>query len=234
MPLMLTLAIHRAALAIALGSCALIAFGNVFVVSIQWPFDDTFAYLGAAERLLAGESPYTSVAPTSELYRYSPWFAAAWIPMTLLPDAAVEVIWLGILALSFVAALWPYRRGLGAVCLGLLLGGLLYRTLGWGNVQPLLVALLVWQLPTRAGPWVLGVVGSLKPLALAGAVVFAWRREWWSAFIALAVAAVLWAPALLFDLSGYPAVRSINLFDATFLLAAAPLWLRSAGPARPG
>jgi len=203
---------------VVLASCALIAFGNVVVVTGDWAFDDMHAYLGAAERLLSGEPLYITGVATSQLYLYSPWFAVAWIPFATLPILAVEIGWLAVLVACFAAAVWPFRHSLAGICLALLLGALLYRTLGWGNVQPLIVAVLVSALPTRGGPWALGLAGSLKPLTLAGVGVYLWRRQWANAAIAVGLAAVLWAPALLMDLSGYPPPRAINLYDATLLL----------------
>jgi hypothetical protein len=218
--------------AVAIASCVLIAFGNVVVVTGDWAFDDMHAYLGAAERLLSGDPLYISGVATSQLYLYAPWFSAAWIPATGLPIAVVEVTWFSVLAIAFGAALWPYLRSVAGICLALLLGALLYRTLGWGNVQPVVVAALVWSLPTRSGPWVLGVIGSLKPLTLVAVGAYLWRREWRSAAIAVGIAGILWAPALLFDLSSYPAPRSLNLYDASLLLAAVPLLSPPSGTSR--
>lgn len=219
----------RVAQAVVLACCAAIAFGNVYVVTARWPFDDMYSYLTAAERLLAGEPLYITGVATSQLYLYSPWFAAAWTPATLLPAPVIEIGWLALLVLGFVVSLWPFRRSFAGICLALLLGALLYRTLGWGNVQPLVVAALVWSLPTRGGPWVMGLIGSMKPLALVGVGVYVWRREWRNALVAVGSAALLWAPALLFDLSRYPAPRSLNLYDATLLLAAVPLLRQRSG-----
>ena len=71
-------------------------------------------------------------------------------------------------------------------------------------MQPLLVAALVYAVPTRAGPWAIGVTASLKPLTLLLLGVHAWRRDWRSVGIGLGVAAVLWLPILFFGLASYP------------------------------
>jgi hypothetical protein len=206
---------------VAIGVCAIYALANLVLVSQQWEFDDVHAYLNAAMRIQEGGPLYVSTADPSDLYLYAPWFAFAWAPFTHAPRLAVEVCWAVVLIGATLAALWPLRGSLAGIALALLLGGLLYRTAGWGNVQPLIVAALVWALPTRAGPWIAGVVSSLKPWALLTLPVYAWRRDWRAVSIVLGAAAVLWLPALLFDIGSYPAgARLPNLYDATILLAA--------------
>jgi hypothetical protein len=215
---------------IGLSLCGLYALANLVLVTQQWKFDDIGAYLQAAVRLRDGLPLYAPVADPSFVYRYAPWFAAAWIPMTFLPRLAVEVAWALILMGATLATVWQFRRSAAEVCLALLLGGLLYRTAGWGNVQPLVVVALLYLLPTRAGPWTVGVVASLKLLPILFLAVYAWRRDWRSVGIGLGVAVLLWAPAFFFDVS-YGLSRAPNLYDATLLLAvpAAMAAGRSAG-----
>ncbi|HET7521609.1 MAG TPA: glycosyltransferase 87 family protein [Candidatus Limnocylindria bacterium] len=180
----------------------------------------------AGQRLLGGGPLYVSAADRSDLYLYAPWFAFLWVPMTALPQVAVEIAWALILMAATLAAVWPLRHSVAGAALALLLGGLLYRTAGWGNVQPLIVLALVVALPTRAGPWVAGVVASLKPYALLTVPVYAWRREWQSMVIVMGVGIALWLPALFFGVGSYPVgARLPNLYDATILLAA-PGFLR--------
>jgi hypothetical protein len=79
---------------------------------------------------------------------------------------------------------------------------------------------LIYLLPTRAGPWVVGVTATLKAWPLAAVVLYAWRRDWRAVGISLGVAAALSLPMLFTDLSAYPAgSRPPNIYDATFLLA---------------
>src|SRR5206468_4842450 len=130
-----------------------------------------------------------------------------------------EVSWALLRLAATAAAVWQFRRSAAEVCLALLLGGLLYRSTGWGNVQAIMVAGLIYLLPTRAGPWSVGVSASLKVLPIVFVGVYAWRRDWRSVGIGLGVAALLWAPALVFDLGNYPLSRGPNLYDATLLLA---------------
>ena len=205
--------------AVALSICGIYAWANLVLVTRQWQFDDIGAYLQAAVRLRHGMPLYAAMADPSLVYRYAPWFAAAWIPMTYLPRLAVEVVWAFILLGATLASVWQFRHSTAEVCLALLLGGILYRTAGWANVQPLVVVALVYLLPTRAGPWTVGVAASLKVLPILFLALYAWRRDWRSVGIGLGVAVLLWAPALFFDLSNYPLSRAPNLYDATLLLA---------------
>ncbi|HKO33762.1 MAG TPA: glycosyltransferase family 87 protein [Candidatus Limnocylindria bacterium] len=214
-----TLTSRSPAIFVSLFVCSIYAAANFTQVTATWEFDDVHAYLNAAQRLLDGGPLYVTTPDPSDLYLYAPWFAFAWVPFTVLPLLAVEVAWAAVLLASTVAAVMPFRSTWAGIALALLLGGLLYRTAGWGNVQPLLVAALIYAVPTRAGPWAIGVAGSLKPLALGLLVVHAWRREWRSVGIGLGVAAVLWLPILFFGLSSYPfGLREPNLYDATILL----------------
>ena len=214
-----TLTTRSPAVFVTLFVCAIYAFANVVLVTADWEFDDIHAYLGAAQRLLDGAPLYVTTTDPSDLYLYAPWFAFAWIPFTLLPQLWVEVAWAGVLLGATLAAVLPFRHSWAGIALALLLGGLLYRTAGWGNVQPLLVAALIYAVPTRAGPWAIGVAASLKPLTLGLLLVHAWRRDWRSVGIGLGVAAVLWLPIVFFGLSSYPfGARAPNLYDATILL----------------
>ena len=204
---------------VALSICGLYGIANLVLVTQLWEFDDIGAYLAAAHRLRDGLPLYVQAADPSDLYLYAPWFAFAWIPTSFLPRLGVEVGWAILLLLATAATVWHFRHSTAEVCLALLLGGLLYRTAGWGNVQPLVVAALVYLLPTRAGPWTVGLTASLKLLPVVFLGIYAWRRDWRAVGIGVGVIALLWAPALLFNLSDYPLSRAPNLYDATLLLA---------------
>ena len=228
-------ALRISEIAFVIGTCWLFALANAVLVTQQWEFNDIHAYLGAAQRIAAGSPVYSPAIDESELYRYSPWFAVLWIPFTHVPTLVVEVGWAIILVGATLLVLVKFRRSWADLALALLLGGLLYRTAGWGNVQPILVAALVYLLPTRAGPWVVGITASLKIWPLAAVFVYAWRRQWSAVAISLGVTAVLSLPAAFTDLSAYPASRPPNIYDATFLFAVPALLQarRSSGASRP-
>jgi hypothetical protein len=202
---------------IALAIC--IGFGLAFVIANvpSWELEDAEAYWNAAMRLRAGEPLYVPVAdPGADetiAYRYAPWLAWLWVPLTFLPKAAVQVGWSAILLAAVVIAVLPMLRlrTAAAICLAALLGGLMVRTASTGNVHALLIAGLVWGLPRRSGPVWIGMAASLKVVPIAYALVYVGRREWLRAAAAVGVAGLLWAPALLYDLSGYPAEAGDSL-----------------------
>lgn len=196
------------------------ALANAVLVTLDWEFDDVHAYVNAARRVLDGDALYIRAQDMSDLYLYAPWVAVAWIPISFLPNPVIEVGWAIVLLAASFACLWPFRRSWAGLALALLLGGLLYRTVGWGNIQPLLLAALIYLLPTRAGPVVTGVAASIKPWPILAVAVYAWRREWSAAVVSMGIAALLWLPALLFNWTEYPfGARGPNIYDATFLLA---------------
>src|SRR5207248_1690343 len=80
------------------------------------------AYWNAAMRLRAGQPLYAPGLPTdSDLYRYAPWFAYAWVPLTYLPKGAVLVAWMGICLAAAIASVAPllWRGPAGWATIGL-------------------------------------------------------------------------------------------------------------------
>jgi hypothetical protein len=167
---------------------------------------DVAAYWGAAERLRAGEPLYVSgAANASDLYRYAPWFAYAWVPLTYLPQEAVTAAWVGLMLVAAIASTLPLlRHGLAGTASFALFAPLQLQGAVFGNVQPLLVLMLLWGVERRSGPLWIALGASLKAVPLLLALVYAGRGEWLRAGLSLLLTAVLVAPALLFDLSAYP------------------------------
>jgi len=194
---------------LALAIC--IGFGLAFVISNvrSWQLEDADAYWNAATRLKHGLPLYIPVDPNADemtAYRYAPWLAWLWVPLTMLPKAVVQVGWSVLLIAACVVSLIPLaqQRTVAAICLVALLGGLMARTASTGNVHALLVAALVYGMPRRSGPIWIGVAASLKVAPIAYALVYVGRREWRRAALSVVVGTILFAPALLYDLSGYP------------------------------
>ena len=167
---------------------------------------DVDAYWGAAERIRAGESLYIAgAANASALYRYAPWFAFAWVPLTFLPREAVTVAWVGLMMLAAILSTAPLvRHGLAGTAAFSLFAPIQLEAAVFGNVQPLLVLVLLWGVERRSGPLWIAIGASLKAVPLLLALVYAGRGEWRRAGLAVALTALLAAPALLFDLSNYP------------------------------
>jgi hypothetical protein len=219
------------ALAVIIG----IGFNHVYWSALDWHLDDMNAYWEAGLRLRAGDPLFPPVSDVlaSEVYRYSPWFAWVWVPLTTLPRDLVNVAWsLLLLAGSFVAV-WPMASRGAWVGVAFFLPILIGISAG-GNVHALLVAVLVLGVERRSGPVWIGIVASLKLFPILFVLTYLGRREWGRAVAAAAVAAILLAPYLLYDLSNYvtTAGGAALLLDwpivyAVVVLAAvgAALWL---------
>ena len=172
------------------------------------PEHDWHAYYGAGQRLRDGAELYPPVAdPTAEsVYRYAPWFAILWVPLTFLDREVVGVVWVLAMFACSAVAVWPLlsSRRWGLVLLGSLFAPFLASAASNGNVQPLIIAGLVHSVDQRAGPIVIGIAGSLKGFPLIYAVRYALTGEWRRFFLAVGVTVALAGPMLFFDLSDYP------------------------------
>ena len=166
---------------------------------------DMDAYWEAALRLRNGEELYRPGSATdSDLYRYAPWFAVAWIPLTYLPKDAVLLAWMTLCLGAAIASVVPLaREGLAGWAALVFLLPFQLDGAAFGNVQPLMVLMLLWGASRRSGPLWIALAASLKGAPLVLAAVYAGRGEWKRAAVAVGITAVLVAPMLLFDLSGY-------------------------------
>ena len=191
----------RAAQGVAVALC--IALGLYFGLAEfgDWYLSDLNVYLGAAERVAAGGSPY--LIPSSDIhdvFRYAPWFAYAFIPFTWLPLDVTRVVWSALMVVASLWAVYPVaRQGPAGLALGVLCGGMLIGVAGSGNVQPLLVAVLVHGINRRSGPLWIALAASLKAVPLVFAGYYLARREWGRLAASLVMTVLLVAPMLLFE-----------------------------------
>lgn len=173
-----------------------------------WWGQDGAAYWNAGVRLREGAPLYPALpsVDASDVYRYSPWFAAAWTPLTLLPRPLVMATWTSILLGATFLSVVPilHRWTVASVVLALFAAAMLIPAAATGNVQPLLVALLLHGSERRAGPIWIGVAASLKVTPILLVLIYLGRRQWTRALATLLVAAVLVAPMAFFDLRHYP------------------------------
>ena len=200
---------------IALAIC--ISMGLAFAVAnlFSWQLEDAEAYWNAAMRLRQGADLYVPVPVEADemlAYRYSPWLAWLWVPLTYVPKPLVQFAWSAVLLSSVAVALAPLARArtTAAICLLFLLGGLMVRTASTGNVHALMVAALVWGVPRRSSPAWIAVAASLKVVPLLYALVFLGRRQWLR-FVTAIVLTCCWLPVLLYDLDEYPAEAGASL-----------------------
>jgi hypothetical protein len=188
------------------------SLANVIQRVSDWSLSDMDAYWNAAMRLREGAPLYPALADpgAADVYRYSPWFAWAWVPLTYVSHDVVAVGWSALLAIASVAtAVLIARRGsLTAIAAGTLIGSLMLWSAASGNVQPLLVATLAWGVERRSGPVWIGLAASLKIFPVLYALVYVGRRQWSRAIVAAVIGAALFAWTLAYDLSNYP--RSVS------------------------
>jgi hypothetical protein len=200
--------LRPALLAILVAYAAVVIAGAI----VLWTNADLEAYWQAALRLREGDALYRAWSGPldSETYRYAPWFAAAWVPLTYLPHATVTVAWDGVLLAATAFCAW--RAVQRSAPLALLLVPPLFVATSLGNVQALLIAGLLWQ----SKPWMVGLASSLKitPAFLAAG----WPR--WRIGLVVVVAVALWLPALAFGVGQYPTGAG-TMIDL-------PLWLHLA------
>lgn len=204
---------------------------RVALIAGDWGFGDVDAYWQAALRLRSGQPLYLpGVDPDSyQVFRYAPWFAWLWVPLSYLPQTVVEWAWGAVLAAASVAILvgLAWLRRPAAWAIALIIAPWLLSLVQVGNIQPLVVAVLAFGISRRSGPIWIGIAASLKLAPLAFALVYLARREWLRFLGSGAVAAILLAPALFDDLSGYSTDpgRSFSLYyymsPAAWLAAAA-------------
>jgi hypothetical protein len=194
----------RLARIVAMAVIIAIGFFNLYQAVIGWTLSDAGAYWEAALRLRGGEDLYPALASVdaSDVYRYAPWFAVLAIPWTFLPQWLAGTLWSAVLLGASALALWPLMRA-RAWLLVAFFAPVLVGISAVGNVHPLLIAALVLGVERRSGPLWIAVAASLKVFPLLFALVYAGRRQWWRFGASLVLTAILWAPALLFDLSNY-------------------------------
>lgn len=178
-------------------SQAILAIGD-------WHLRDMAAYWEAALRLRDGEPLYPALADSeaSEVYRYAPWLAWTFVPLTFLPRELANVVWSATLLVASAASLWPFARA-GHWLLVAFFGSVLIGISAIGNIHPLIIAALVLGVERRSGPLWIGLAASLKIFPILLAFVYAGRRQWGRFAASLAIGAFLWAPALLYDLGEY-------------------------------
>ncbi|MEP6807896.1 MAG: glycosyltransferase 87 family protein [Chloroflexota bacterium] len=188
-----------------------ILFGGMliwlYLIAGDWNFGDINAYWLAAMRLREGALLYpTHLNPDSyEVFRYAPWFAWIWVPLTYLPRTLVDWGWAAILGLASGAILVAVvrLRTPAAWAFAFIITPWLLSLVQVGNIQPLVVAALAFGISRRSGPIWLAIAGSLKAVPLVFALVYVARRQWLRLALTLAITIVLLAPFLLYDLSGY-------------------------------
>jgi hypothetical protein len=194
----------RMARTVALGVIIGIGIINLYFAVTGWTLSDAGAYWEAGLRIRNGQELYPALASldASNVYRYAPWFAWLAVPWTFLPVQVAGAVWSVVLLVGSAVALSPLVR-VRAWLLVALFAPILVGISAVGNVHPLLIAGLVLGVDRRSGPLWVALAASLKIFPLLLALVYAGRRQWWRFGMTVVLTALLWAPALLYDLSNY-------------------------------
>jgi Glycosyltransferase family 87 len=155
-------------------------------------------------RLREGGELYPALASVdaSDVYRYAPWFAWLAVPVTYLPQQLAGALWSVALLGASAIALIPLVR-MRAWMLVALFAPILVGVSAVGNVHALVIALLVWGVERRGGPFWIAVAASLKIFPLLLALVYAGRGHWGRFGAAVFLTALLWAPVLFYNLDHY-------------------------------
>ena len=192
---------------LAIGLLLLFAIGDIWLRRFNWGFEDVRAYWEAALRVREGLPLYRGPDDPNSygVFRYAPWFAWMWVPLTYLPRQAAELLWGAALAASALAVLRALvrLRTAAAVALAVLLAPMFSSLVQVGNVQPLLVAVLAFGISRRSGPIWVALAASIKATPILYTFIYVARREWVRVAVSLLVTAVLLAPLLFADLSDY-------------------------------
>lgn len=220
----------RASRLIILALCIGYGICNVVWSVTAWEIPDIGAYWNAALRLQEGQPLYPVVADinASDVYRYAPWFAFLWIPLTALPRSLVDGLWSVVLVASSIAVVVPAlrTRNPAAIAFALLCGSFLMVIAARGNVQPLMVAALVYGVERRTGPLWIAACASLKATPILFVLVYVARGEWRKAAVTVALTAVLVLPMLAFGVENYtrnpgPSTSLYFISPALFAVVAA-------------
>jgi hypothetical protein len=230
---------------LAIGLLFAFALANLWIQRGSWGFEDVGAYWEAAFRLRDGLPLYGGPGdPDSyRVFRYAPWFAYLWVPLSYLPRQAAELIWAAGLGAASLAVLWALvrLRTAATLALALVLLPWFLSLVQVGNVQPLVVAMLAFGISRRSGPLWIALAASIKAVPILYLLVYVARREWARIGIALAATALLVFPVLLTGAAGYTTDpgRSFSLYyyvsplawavagGAATVLAAWLAWRRS-------
>lgn len=176
---------------------------NVVWAFGDWHLKDMNVYWVAGEQWRETGNPYALVPGVDDnsVYRYAPWYAALWVPLTLLPRTVVDVMWSSLLVVAAFASVGPLLRHgrRPAVPLALLMWGILFGMAAIGNVHGLMIVALVWGVERRSGPLWIALSASLKGVPLLYVLVYAGRGEWGRVAWTMGLTAVLVLPMFLFE-----------------------------------
>lgn len=138
--------LRQAAIAVVVVSILVIYVLMSAGVRWTYPAADAEAYWLAATNLRAGNAIYAECPDCADTYRYAPWFAFTWVPLTFLPKTAVMVTWVAAMIAVTLLSLYPLAqdwRPEGLV-VGVIIGTQLLYNAWMGNVHSLMLLPLIY------------------------------------------------------------------------------------------
>jgi len=197
-------AIIRLARIVAMAVIIGVGISELWFAVTGWTQSDATAYWHAAQRLRENQPlyPVVSDVEASDVYRYAPWLAWLAVPFTFLPVQVAGAIWSAVLIAASVLAVVPLARQRAWLQVAFFFP-ILMGISAYGNVQALMIAPSAWFIGRRSGPVWVGIAASLKIFPILFVLTYLGRHQWLRAVAAVAVAALLWAPALFVDMRGY-------------------------------
>jgi hypothetical protein len=179
-----------------------IGVSHVVFAIRDWPLGDMDVYLAAATRLRDGEPLYVAGDVAVNSFWYAPWYAVLWIPLTYLPREVVAVGWsLLLVTVSALVIVLVGRESRTAAIVALLIGPPLIAVSAGGNIQAVMLLVLLTGLHSRWGPLAVAGAASLKFTPILLVFVYLARREWWRATATLGLAAALLIPSYLMGIT---------------------------------
>ncbi|GGM87818.1 glycosyltransferase 87 family protein [Dactylosporangium sucinum] len=205
-----TVAVRAALTWTVFAVAAVVSSVLVLLRPIGQRLSDLHIYYGAAETVNAGRPLYSYVAENGGPFTYPPFAVLLFRPFTLLPEGAVQFVWLVATCLAVVAIARAVGRGLGAgplavaaMACALLVSAPVQSNLRFGQVSIFIVllALVDAMHPGRYRGVLVGIAAAIKltPLLFVGYFLITRRyrdaARAMGAFVACALLAALVLPA---------------------------------------
>lgn len=213
------MAVKRSAAILVLA--AILLFSLLFFFRLKDEMADFEVNYRAGQRLRNGETLYRT-ADGHWQFKYLPFSAFLYLPLTLLPSSSAKAVWFGIIVLATVMIFVISSKLIDfkgktflspAFFAGLILARYFFRELQLGQINALITFLLVatiWLLagssrPSASGSSgaLVGLATSLKPYAVTFFPYLLIRKKWLALASGLAVLSLsVLAPALFYGWKG--------------------------------
>ena len=200
---------------------AIVLFSLVFLIRMKDEMADFEVNYKAGQRIRSGETLYRT-ADGHWQFKYLPFSAFLYVPLTLLPLALAKAVWFGLIVAASVSIIvissklidYKYDTFLSPVLVTVLvMGRYFFREIQLGQINALITFLLValiWLLArsqtaaaAAVGGALEGLATALKPYALVFFPYFALRKKWTALALGLAVLSLaIFAPALSYGWKG--------------------------------